>query len=71
MRIALAFCAALAPDATPSMQRDLLEGRCSELESIVGVAGRLGAALGVPTPAFNFLYGALLPQEKRVWYHVI
>ena len=60
------FCARLAPDATASMQRDILEARRSELESIVGIVGRLGARLGVPTPVFRFLYAALLPQERRV-----
>lgn len=59
------FCARLTPGATASMQRDILEGRRSELESIVGVVGRLGAELGVPTPIFRFLYAALLPQERR------
>jgi hypothetical protein len=26
---------------------------------------RFGAELGVPTPAFQFFYAALLPQERK------
>lgn len=61
----MAFCAAMAPQQTASMQRDVMEGKPSELESMIGVMVRLGAALDVPTPAFNFFYAALLPQERR------
>ncbi len=60
-----AFIDNLAPAQVASMQRDMLEGRPSELESIVGVMVRLGTELGVPVPVFQFLYAALLPQEKR------
>jgi len=48
-----------------SMQRDLLDGRPSELESMIGVIVRHGAELGVPTPVFRFFYAALAPQEHR------
>ena len=62
----LAFCDAMVPNQTASMQRDILDGKPSELESIVGIMVRLGAELGVPTPVFRFFYAALLPQEKRL-----
>ena len=61
----MAFCDAMAPAQTASMQRDILDGKPSELESIVGVMVRLGEELAVPAPAFRFCYAALLPQEKR------
>lgn len=61
----LAFCANMAPGQTASMQRDIMAGRPSELESLIGVMVRLGAELGVPTPVFRYLYAALLPQERQ------
>lgn len=61
----MAFCDAMAPQQTASMQRDVMEGKPSELESMIGVMVRLGAELGAPTPAFAFFYAALLPQERR------
>jgi 2-dehydropantoate 2-reductase len=59
------FCDNLAPGTTASMQRDILEGRPSELESQNGFAARQGAKLGVPVPVNAFIYAALLPQERR------
>jgi 2-dehydropantoate 2-reductase len=53
------------PQMMASMQRDVLNGKPSELESLVGVMVRFGAALGTPVPAFRFLYAALLPQERK------
>ncbi len=61
----LAFCDAMAPDQTASMQRDVLEGRPSELESIVGAMARMGEEAGVSVPVFRTCYAALLPQERR------
>jgi 2-dehydropantoate 2-reductase len=54
----------LPPDATVSMQRDILEGKPSELRDQVGAAVRIGRRLGVPTPTFDFLLGSLQPQER-------
>lgn len=59
------FDQTLPEDATSSMQRDIQEGRPSELEYQNGAIVRLGRAAGVPTPVNEFLYGALLPQERR------
>jgi 2-dehydropantoate 2-reductase len=59
------FCANLAPDATTSMQRDILAGRRSELEAHNGFMARRGAQLGIPVPTHGFIYGALLPQDLR------
>lgn len=60
---ALAFYDSLAEDVTASMQRDLMEGRPSELEAQTGAVVRFGARLGVPTPVNRFLYAALRPRE--------
>jgi 2-dehydropantoate 2-reductase len=55
---------ALMPGATSSLQRDITAGRHSELDSWVGAVVRLGAEAGVPTPAHEFIYAALLPRES-------
>ncbi len=54
----------LPGSATASMQRDLTEGRPSELESQNGAVSRMGAAAGVPTPVNDFIYHSLLPIER-------
>jgi 2-dehydropantoate 2-reductase len=51
------------PATIPSMQRDVMDGRPSELESQSGAVVRMGRELGVPTPTHAFFYAALLPQE--------
>lgn len=61
----LAFIDAMAPGVMASMQRDILEGRPSELEAQNGAVVRMGKALGLPTPTHAFIYASLLPQEKR------
>ena len=48
-----------------SMQRDIQEGRPSELEAQNGAVVRLGREAGAPTPTHDFIYGSLLPQELR------
>lgn len=53
------------PDGTASMQRDLMDGRPSELESQTGAVVRLGREGGVPTPVTATLYAALLPSERK------
>lgn len=50
---------------TASLQRDLIEGRPSELEAWNGSVVRLGAEAGVDTPVHAHIYHALLPQERR------
>jgi len=61
----LAFVQAMPPHSTTSMQRDVLEGRPSEVEAIIGALTRYGRASGVPTPVADAIYGSLLPQEIR------
>lgn len=55
----------LPADATASMQRDIMEGRPSELASQCGAVARLGLETGVPTPLNSFIYAALVPLEMR------
>ncbi|MFO7741708.1 MAG: ketopantoate reductase C-terminal domain-containing protein, partial [Anaerolineae bacterium] len=55
----------LPPDGTASMQRDVMAGRPSELESQNGAVVRLGREAGVETPLHAFIYASLLPQELR------
>ncbi len=64
-RQAMAFTDHMEPHVTASMQRDIMEGRPSELEAQTGAVVRLGRKAGVPTPVNDFLYAALLPQELR------
>jgi 2-dehydropantoate 2-reductase len=59
----LAFVDGLPEGATASMQRDIMEGRPSELEAQNGAVVRLGRELSVPTPVHEMLYAALKPQE--------
>jgi 2-dehydropantoate 2-reductase len=61
----LAFMDNAAPHIKPSMQLDVESGRRTELESMVGVIGRKGHELGVPTPVADFVYSSLLPVELK------
>jgi 2-dehydropantoate 2-reductase len=61
----LAFIDNTAPSVTASMQRDILEGKPSELESQNGAVVRIGRELGVSTPTHAFIYAALLPGELQ------
>lgn len=61
----LAAVDGLPETATSSMQRDLLEGRPSELEAQLGAVVRLAREKGVPAPAASVLYASLLPLEKK------
>ena len=51
-------------NTTASMQRDILEGRPSELENFNGYIVHQGERLDIKTPVNSFIYYALLPQEK-------
>ncbi len=61
----LAFFDNLPAEGSTSMQRDVIAGRPSELEAQAGAVVRFGRAAGVPTPVFDVLYAALLPQESK------
>jgi 2-dehydropantoate 2-reductase len=62
----LAFVDSLPASGTTSMQRDIAAGRPSELEAIIGAVVRFGDSCEVPTPAMDYVYASLLPQEWRV-----
>lgn len=61
----LSFVDSLPASGTASMQRDIMEGRPSELESQNGAVVRLGREANLATPVHGFLYAALLPLELR------
>jgi 2-dehydropantoate 2-reductase len=61
----LAFVESLPASETASMQRDIVDGRRSELEYIIGAVVRLGDQTGVSTPTMDCVYASLLPQELR------
>lgn len=59
------FIDQLPYETTASLQRDVLEGRPSELEAQVGTIHRMGEELGILTPANSFIYACVMPQEKK------
>lgn len=61
----LAFFDTLPPDGTASMQRDIAQGRPSELHAQNGAVVRMGQETGVDTPVNAFIYASLLPAEMR------
>jgi 2-dehydropantoate 2-reductase len=61
----LAFVETIPSAGTASMQRDIAEGKPSELEAIIGAVVRFGDQAGVATPAMDYIYASLLPQERR------
>lgn len=61
----LEFIDSSAPHIKPSMQLDVEAGHRTELESMIGVVGRKGRELGVPTPVADFVYASLLPIELK------
>jgi 2-dehydropantoate 2-reductase len=52
-------------NTTASLQRDIMEGKPSELETQNGAIVRMGIELGIPTPVNSFIYHCLLPQENK------
>lgn len=65
MGTVMAVFDSLPPEGTPSMQRDLMEGRPSELDAQIGVVVRFGQEAHVATPLYTFMYHSLLPMELR------
>ena len=55
----------LAANATTSLQRDIAEGKPSEIDYWNGAVVRQGRAVEVSTPVHQFIYHSLLPQESR------
>jgi 2-dehydropantoate 2-reductase len=61
----MGFVDQLPAEGTASMQRDIMEGKPSELESQNGAVVRFGKELGIPTPVHAFIYSVLLPAELK------
>jgi len=61
----LEFIDNAAPTIKASMQLDVGAGRPSEIEAMIGVIGRKGRELGIPTPVADFVYASLLPIELK------
>jgi 2-dehydropantoate 2-reductase len=55
----------MASDSTSSLQRDIMEGKPSELEAQVGAIVRMGRQAKIATPIFEAFYSLLLPQERQ------
>lgn len=59
------FIDKLPPDGTTSMQRDIMEGRPSELYEQNGAVVRYGETGDVQTPVNRFIFHSLLPLEHK------
>lgn len=59
------FVDGLPEHGTASMQRDIAEGRPSELSNLNGAVVRFGWESGIDTPMNAFIYHSLLPLERR------
>jgi 2-dehydropantoate 2-reductase len=55
----------LPPDATSSLQRDVMEGKPSELDAQLAAVARMARSAGVETPVCDFMLAMLLPQEAK------
>ncbi len=60
----------LPPDTTASMQRDIINGCPSELDTMNGSVVRFAKEAGIDTPVHFFIYYSLLPNEKRIRKHL-
>ena len=61
----------LAANSTTSLQRDIAEGKPSEIDYWNGSVVRQGRAVNVSTPVNQFIYHSLLPQELRARGNVV
>ncbi|MBT8260486.1 MAG: 2-dehydropantoate 2-reductase, partial [Bacteroidia bacterium] len=52
-------------NTTASMQRDIMEGKPSELQNFNGYIVEQGKLLGISTPVNAFTFYCLLPQERK------
>ena len=52
-------------NTTMSLQRDMMEGKPSELENFNGYIVRQGDLLGIDTPVNDFIYYSLRPMEEK------
>jgi len=61
----IGFIDQLPPDGTASMQRDIMEGRPSELNEQCGAVVKYGKQGGIQTPVNRLIYHSLLPLERK------
>ncbi|MCX6026595.1 MAG: 2-dehydropantoate 2-reductase [Chloroflexi bacterium] len=61
----MAFVDNMPPATMASLQRDILEGRPSELEAQNGAVVRLAQEVGLEVPTHAFIYASLLPGELK------
>ncbi len=61
----LSFISKQPYDSTASTQRDIMEGRPSELDNFNGFIVKEGKKLGIPTPTNKFIYSCLQPMEAK------
>jgi 2-dehydropantoate 2-reductase len=66
----MAFLDSLTPGGTTSLQRDIAEGKPSELDAWNGAVVRLAREAGILTPVHEFIYHSLLPMEMRARGHL-
>jgi 2-dehydropantoate 2-reductase len=67
----LKFYDSIPANGTTSLQRDIVDGKQSELDYWNGAVARLGREVAVPTPTNQFIYDCLLPLELRARGKVI
>jgi 2-dehydropantoate 2-reductase len=67
----MSYVDTLPANSTTSLQRDIVEGEPSEIDYWNGSVVRQGRAVKVPTPANEFIYHSLLPQELRARGNVV
>lgn len=60
----LARAQSLEPSARSSLSHDLTHGHRLEIEALHGAVVRYGGEAGVPTPASQAIYAALLPHDR-------
>jgi 2-dehydropantoate 2-reductase len=60
----MAFLDRQPEDGSTSLQRDIADGRPSELDAWTGAVVRLGSASGIPTPVNDLLYEVLSLRES-------
>ncbi len=65
VRKTMTFMDGMPPGGTTSLQRDIADGKPSELDAWNGSVVRLGHESGVATPVHAFIYHSLLPLESR------
>jgi len=65
LEMTMAIYDGLVPQSTASLQRDVMQGRPSELDAQIGAVVRFGQEADVATPWNSFIYNSLLPMELR------